>query len=584
MFIRIRFVPLRFAVERWIEYFHHVLSVLTAPHPSVTETQERRRARFLISFAFCAWLINVLMIVPLLLMRVFPEATLTVAITSVGGLCIYAASRTRLYRSAPPATVLLAWVFLLTMLIQYPNAHTAMLTLLPIFMSSMFYHARGILIVTAVSFLMVLGIAASRSGDWDSLELTLLYLIGLTALTVVSNWVLRQSEATLQTRTEQLQDSQSRFRAAMDGSLHRFYILKRSHDNADWSILEANRAAEQQAGVPLLQLIAHTLQPAMLPFGCGEVMLRRCHEASETQTTIVDSVDLVATATDKAYEYVIVPFKNCVALTINDITERKKSEKQALDLALERERVTLLQQIIGDASHDMMSPLSVVRMNVHLIKQAADAETRAPRLAAVEQQVTRLQEMIRDMATMSELEHLSASKLTLMKLNANTLLKEIGEAYEVVAAAQEHQLVIQPFEKSLHIFIDRPRMEGAITNLIENAFKYTPAGSTVTVSAALVEEGVAITVRDNGKGINEHDLPYLFERYYRAEEHRAATSTVSGTGLGLTIVKKIAEAHQGRVEARNAPDGGAVFRIWLPLVPDGNTLRKLANADDAKAE
>jgi C4-dicarboxylate-specific signal transduction histidine kinase len=487
-------------------------------------------------------------------------------------------SRPRFYNAAPPAIMVVTLVFVLAMLNQYPNAHTACLALIPIFMSSLFYHARGILAVTCLSILLVISASTIFPGNWEAMPLTLIYLLGSTALTVVSNWMLRQSESNLQTRSEQLQDSQSRFRAAMDGSLSSFYILKRSYDNADWSVLEANRTAERQAGLPLPQLIARKLTPSMLPADCGDLLLRRCTDAMNRKETIADSVE---TPDDLWYEYVIVPFNDCVALTINDITQRKKSEKQDLDLALERERVELLQQIIGDASHDMMSPLSAVKMNVYLIRQAEDAEARAPRLAAVDQQITRLQEMIRDLALMSELEHLSASKLHLMKMDANTLLKEIGAAYDAVASVKEHQLVTCLHTAPLNIFIDRPRLEGAITNLIENALKYTPAGSTITVSVEPRGVGAAIEVRDNGKGINDDALPYLFERYYRAEEHRDPNSGVAGTGLGLTIVKKVVEAHQGHVEAHNAPEGGAVFRIWLPLVPELATIIAPANSSNS---
>jgi signal transduction histidine kinase len=560
VFIRPRFAALAFSLERWLAQVKQLARVLTAPHASITDAQERRRVRFLVAFALSTSAINFILIIPLTLLAFFAEGVLIMALTGLVGVGVYFISRTRTYKAAYPASIGLAMLFTCIMVMEYPEAHTAVLAMLPIFMSSLFYGSRGILITTLIGLILIIGASFVFPGNWVSLPLTLAYIVGSTAITVMSNWLLRQSEFNLHTRSNQLQESQSRFRAAMDGSLHSFYILKSDHVNADWTILEANRMAEQCSSIPRIASTMRILQASMLPNGCGEVILKRCKDALQTQQTISDTL---TTANDTAYEYVIVPFNDCVALTINDITERKRTEKQALDLALERERVVLLQQIIGDASHDMMSPLSVVRTNVYLLKQAADAETRAPRLAAVEQQITRLQFMIRDLVTMSELDHLSSSKLTITRMDANVLVNEIGSVYEAVAENKQHKLVLQNADMPLYVVIDRPRIETAITNLIENAIKYTPAGSTITLSVAPAENGINIDVRDNGKGLSDQDLPHLFERYYRADEHRDAAS-IPGSGLGLTIVKKLVETHHGRVEAHNLSEGGALFRIWLP--------------------
>ncbi|MBX3080853.1 MAG: hypothetical protein KF716_04405 [Anaerolineae bacterium] len=535
--------------------------------------------RFLVSFVLSVILIDALLIVPLAMLDFFAEGVLIMGLMGIAGVGIYLLSRTRAYKIAYPTSMALILLFVLAMLREYPNAHTAVLALLPIFMSSLFYDLRGIIVTTVLSLAVVEGASIIFPGDWYALPLTFGYIVGSTALTVLSNWLLRQSEANLQTRSIQLLHSQSRFRAAIDGSLNSFYILEYRDGSADWIILEANRLAEQQSGIPRTTVPARILQASMLPAGCGEVLLNRCQEALHRTETISD---ILVTLDDHSYEYVIVPFNECVALTIHDITERKKTEKQSLDLAIERERVALLQQIIGDASHDMMSPLSVVKTNVYLIKQAVDEETRAPRLAAVEQQVVRLQHMIRDLATMSELDHLSSSKLIRMRMDVNELIKDIGSAYDAMAMVQQHTLVTQFHSQPMTVFIDRARMEAAFTNLIENAFKYTPVGSTVTVSVHASEGGVAIDVRDNGKGISEQDLPHLFDRYYRAEEHRPTHSDIPGTGLGLTIVKKIVEAHQGRVSAQNAPEGGALFRVWLPLVSEADAVKMLPTAANKK--
>jgi two-component system sensor histidine kinase MprB len=103
---------------------------------------------------------------------------------------------------------------------------------------------------------------------------------------------------------------------------------------------------------------------------------------------------------------------------------------------------------------------------------------------------------------------------------------------------------------------DAQRLQRAVSNVLANAAKWSPAGSTVDVR---VEDGV-VTVRDRGPGIDEADLPLVFERFYRSANARG----LPGSGLGLAIVRHVAEAHGGTVEASNAPDGGAVLTLRLP--------------------
>jgi two-component system phosphate regulon sensor histidine kinase PhoR len=107
-------------------------------------------------------------------------------------------------------------------------------------------------------------------------------------------------------------------------------------------------------------------------------------------------------------------------------------------------------------------------------------------------------------------------------------------------------------------------LQQAITNLIENAIKYSNAGSAVRVEGSLVNGEVQIAVIDRGVGIAEKHLPRLFERFYRVDEAR--TRDIGGTGLGLAIVKHIALAHNGKVSVESKIGAGSTFRIHLPTI------------------
>jgi two-component system OmpR family sensor kinase len=110
---------------------------------------------------------------------------------------------------------------------------------------------------------------------------------------------------------------------------------------------------------------------------------------------------------------------------------------------------------------------------------------------------------------------------------------------------------------------DELRLRQAIGNVLTNARLHTPAGTPISVSVSKRPDEVVIEIADRGPGIPADELERVFERFFRADPSRARAS--GGSGLGLSIVASILEAHGGRVEAENRPDGGAVFRLVLPL-------------------
>src|SRR5690606_27392267 len=108
-------------------------------------------------------------------------------------------------------------------------------------------------------------------------------------------------------------------------------------------------------------------------------------------------------------------------------------------------------------------------------------------------------------------------------------------------------------------------IERAITNLVENAIKYTPQGGEVSVSARSDTAQVIVEVTDNGIGIAPEELPRICERFYRVDSSRSRD--MGGTGLGLSIVKHIAQVHRGTVDVSSTPGRGSTFRIQLPIPP-----------------
>jgi two-component system sensor histidine kinase MprB len=222
------------------------------------------------------------------------------------------------------------------------------------------------------------------------------------------------------------------------------------------------------------------------------------------------------------------------------------SFNQTLD-ALERS-IASQRQLVADASHELRTPMAALRSNIQIF---LDSE-RLP-----EEERRELQEAI-----MAELDELTQLVTDVLELARGTVPSEHTEAIELDAvvgdavARTRRRAPTLDFELDIEptVITNAPdRVNRAVTNVIDNARKWSPEGGTIEVS---LRAGV-LSVRDHGPGFQAHDLDHVFDRFYRAD----AARRMSGSGLGLAIVKQAAEAHGGFAQAANAPGGGAVLRV-----------------------
>ncbi|HEX6390198.1 MAG TPA: HAMP domain-containing sensor histidine kinase, partial [Solirubrobacteraceae bacterium] len=219
----------------------------------------------------------------------------------------------------------------------------------------------------------------------------------------------------------------------------------------------------------------------------------------------------------------------------------------ALDASLRAQR-----QLVADASHELRTPVTSLRTNVEVLLEGdeLDAQSRAQLLDDMREQSEELSALVADVI---ELARGDAQGPEPQDLRIDALVEE------AVTRARRHA----PADVEIALDLRAATLSGvperlgrAINNLLDNAVRHAPPGSVVEVAAG--PDGVV--VRDHGPGIAAEDLPHLFDRFYRG----ATTRGEQGTGLGLAIVRQVAEAHGGRVTARNAPGGGAEFRLALP--------------------
>ena len=182
-------------------------------------------------------------------------------------------------------------------------------------------------------------------------------------------------------------------------------------------------------------------------------------------------------------------------------------------------------------------------------------------LRTIQRHTERLNSLLEDLLTLSRLDRsirgCAANPLTLS--NLLTVLSTISAA---VPTASEHVLSLAVDPAIGPMSIDPLKITQVCENLLDNALKYTPRGSSIDVTARLIAGEIAVCVRDNGPGIPEADLPHIFERFYRVDKGRSRDK--GGTGLGLSIVKHIVQLHGGRVWVESELGKGTAFHFTLP--------------------
>lgn len=227
---------------------------------------------------------------------------------------------------------------------------------------------------------------------------------------------------------------------------------------------------------------------------------------------------------------------------------------QPIHLALRRQR-----DFVADAAHELRTPLAIQRtaMELGLGADALDAQQ-----SAIEQALSQNVHLARLVDSLSLLARADSGAVTLERgpVDLARLAVEAGNGVEILAEERDVRLRVEA-QRETWVTGDAGRLRQVLLILLDNALKFTPDHGAITVRVERRDGQARLEVRDSGPGIAAADLPHLFDRFYRADKARGS----GGTGLGLAIGRWIAEAHGGRITAANAPGGGALFAVTLPL-------------------
>jgi two-component system phosphate regulon sensor histidine kinase PhoR len=238
-----------------------------------------------------------------------------------------------------------------------------------------------------------------------------------------------------------------------------------------------------------------------------------------------------------------------IVLVFHDITELKKLEQMRKDF-------------VANVSHELKTPITSIKGFSETLLDGAmnDKETLKYFLSIILKESERLQSLIEDLLDLSKIER-QGFKLNMDYVDIHELLEDILIIIEVKAKEKEIDLELLKAKRDLFIFGDNPRLKQIFINLINNALAYTPSGGKVSVTVQDAGDKVEITVSDTGIGMEEEEIPRIFERFYRVDKARSRNS--GGTGLGLAIVKHLVEAHHGSITVASKVNSGTAFKVKL---------------------
>ncbi len=225
-----------------------------------------------------------------------------------------------------------------------------------------------------------------------------------------------------------------------------------------------------------------------------------------------------------------------------------------------------LRRFTADASHELKTPLTVLRADVE--RAMHPATNRVERLVALEealQETARMSDLVDSLLTLARADE-GRFDIYRQPVAVEPLMREVYET-AVILGEDAGLSLSMPTLESATVMGDRTRLRQLLLNLVTNAIKYTPRGGRVELSAARrPDDEIVIVVRDTGIGIAANDLPHVFERFWRADRARSRSSERGGFGLGLSISQWVVQAHGGSLTAQSRLGRGSVFTVTLPIV------------------
>jgi two-component system, OmpR family, phosphate regulon sensor histidine kinase PhoR len=234
------------------------------------------------------------------------------------------------------------------------------------------------------------------------------------------------------------------------------------------------------------------------------------------------------------------------------------------DLTNLRRLESIRRDFVSNISHELRTPLASLKALTETLQEGALEDVTAARhfLSRIESEVDSISQLVQELLELARIES-GKVPLNLSGISPKHLIQPIVDRMQIQAQRSGIELRWECPEHLSPVLADPPRMEQVLSNLLNNALKFTPAGGNITISCAEKLNYIQFSVKDTGIGIPAGDLHRIFERFYKTDRSRSG----GGTGLGLAIARHLIEAHKGRIWVESEEEKGSTFHFTLPKVP-----------------
>lgn len=253
----------------------------------------------------------------------------------------------------------------------------------------------------------------------------------------------------------------------------------------------------------------------------------------------------------------VTDYKNNLETKVDERTTKLKEAQDKLS-----EVIQLQNHFFANISHEFRTPLTLILGPVKQIIQTTDVETIRNDLRVVHENANRLLGLVNQLLDLSKLES-GNMKLQTIRQSIVPLLKALVLPFTSYAERKNITLKFNSRENDILAYIDKDKIEKVITNILSNAFKFTPEGGRIEVEATKEEEYVNVRISDTGIGIPADKIPRIFDRFYQV--NASHTREQEGTGIGLSLTKELVELHKGKIGVESTEGKGTTFVIRIPL-------------------
>jgi signal transduction histidine kinase len=300
----------------------------------------------------------------------------------------------------------------------------------------------------------------------------------------------------------------------------------------------------------LLQLLGAIFLAILLASLAGHFLARQIARPLEGLASAANTIAQGDLSARVPSESDIAEF-HALSQTFNDMADSLRQSDEAK------------KAFLADVTHELRTPLTVIKGAIETLEDGAldDREGRGPLLLSMQRETDRLIRLVNELLLLTRADA-GSLQLDLQSVDLPALARQRCDLLSPLATRQGVELHVTSATYPLVVRADPERLAQALDNLLDNAIRYSPANSTIIVSIEEKDDGLQCSVIDQGAGIPADHLPYIFERFYRAEKSRARRD--GGAGLGLAIAKALIEAMGGHIFVQSAEGEGTTITLWLP--------------------